>query len=123
MAKAESWQKTCFSLSSKTRLSKFFSLLRLISGSSFSSSSDISNFPRIHTPEIGPENFGASIIPYFYSNHKILPKSEGFYINEIRYAYCNLLQTTFCTPFCSPFTFPRIFLSYLPTFKLNFCWS
>ena len=45
-AKAESWQKTCSSLSPKTCPSKVFSLLCSISGSS--SSSPSFNFPNCH---------------------------------------------------------------------------
>ena len=44
-AKAELWQKTCSSVSSKTRPSEVFSLLHSISDSSSSSS----NFPSCHT--------------------------------------------------------------------------
>ena len=49
-AKTESWQKTCSSLSPKTHPDEVFSLLRSISGLSFSSStSDLPNFPSCHT--------------------------------------------------------------------------
>ena len=49
-AKAESWQKTCSSLSPKTCSSKVFSLLHSISGSSSLTPSDHPNFPSCHTP-------------------------------------------------------------------------
>ena len=49
-AKAESWQKTCSSLSFKTCPSEVFSLLRSISDSPSPTSSDLPNFPNCHTP-------------------------------------------------------------------------
>ena len=49
-AKAKSWQKTCSSLSPKTRPSKVFFLLRSISGSPSPITSDLSNLPNCHTP-------------------------------------------------------------------------
>ena len=50
MAKAESWQKICSSLSPKIRPNEVFFLLRSISGSPSSIPSDLPNFPSCHIP-------------------------------------------------------------------------
>ena len=66
-AKAELWQKICSSLSPKTRPSEVFSLLRSISGSPTSSSSDLLNFPSFYTPVDCANQLSAHLQSHFFT--------------------------------------------------------
>ena len=106
-AKAESWQKTCSSLSPKTRPSEVFSLPCSISGSSFSSSSsDLPNFSSCHSLVDCAYRLSAHLQSHFSTQ---TPKSfqsfECLHMNKIRSAHSNLLHSTFW----SPFTFLEFF--------------
>ena len=100
-AKAESWQKTCSSLSPKTRPSEIF-LLYSISGSPSSSSSDLPNFPTCHTP-VGYANQLSAHVQSHFSTQPSKPfrNTEKAHMNKIRTAHCNNLHSTFCSPFSS----------------------
>ena len=100
-AKAESWQKTCSSLSPKTRPSEVFSLLHSISGSPTSSSSDLSNFPSCHTPVDCANQFSAYLQSYFSTQTpKPFQSTEKAHMNKIKIAHFtrNTLHSTFCSP-------------------------
>ena len=93
-AKAESWQNTCSSLSPKTCPSEVFSLLRSISGSLSSTSSDLLNFPNCHTA-IDCANQLYSHLQSHFSTQTPKPfrSTEKIYINTMRTVHCNA-----CTP-------------------------
>ena len=101
-AKAKSWQKTCSSLSPKTRPSEVFSLLRSISGSPSPTTSDLPNFPNCHTP-VDCANHLSSHLQFHFSTQTPKPfrSTEKAQMNLIRTAHCNTLHSTFCSPFSS----------------------
>ena len=101
-AKAQSWQKTCSSLSPKTRLSEVFSLLRSISGSPSPTTSDLPNFPNCHTPVDCANHLSLHLQSHFSTQTpKPFRSSEKAQMNLIRTAQCNTLHSTFCSPFSS----------------------
>ena len=101
-AKAKSWQKTCSSLSPKTRLSEVFSLLRSISGSPFPTTSDLPNFLNCHTPLDCDNHFSSHLQSHFSTQTpKPFRSTEKAQMNHIRTAHCNTLHSTFCSPFSS----------------------
>ena len=72
-AKAKSWQNTCSSLSPKTGPSEVFSLLRSISGSPSSTTSDLPNFPNCHTPVDCVNHLSSHLQSHF------LPKPQNLF--------------------------------------------
>ena len=102
-AKAKSWQKTCSSLSPKTRPSEVFSLLRSISGSpSPTTTSDLPNFPNCHTPVDFANHLSSHLQSHFSTQTpKPFRSTEKAQMNHIRTAHCNTLHSTFCSPFSS----------------------
>ena len=101
-AKAKSWQNTCSSLSPKTRPSEVFSLLRSISGSPSSTTSDLSNFPSCHTPVNCANHLSLHLQSYFSTQtSKHFRSTEKAQMNHIRTAHCNTLHSTFCSPLSS----------------------
>ena len=101
-AKAESWQKTCSSLSPKTRPSEVFSLLRSISGSSSLTSSDLSNFSSCHTLVDCANQLFSHLQSHFSTQTpKPFRSTEKIHMSTIRTAHCNTLHSTFCSPFSS----------------------
>ena len=71
-AKAKSWQKTCSSLSPKTRPSKVFSLLHSISDSPSPISSDLPNFPNCHNPVDCANHLSSHLQSHFSTKPKNL---------------------------------------------------
>ena len=101
-AKAESWEKTCSSLSPKTRSSEVFSLLCSISGSLSLTPSDLPNFPSCHTPVDCANQFSSHLQSHFSTQTpKPFRSTQKIYMNTIRTAHCNALHSTFCSPFSS----------------------
>ena len=101
-AKAKSWQKTCSSLSPKTRPSEVFSLLCSISGSPFPTTSDLPNFPNCHTPVDCANHLSLHLQSHFSTQTpKPFQSTEKAQMNHIRTAHCNTLHSTFCSPFSS----------------------
>ena len=96
-AKAKSWQKTCSSLSPKTRPSEVFSLLRSISGSHSPTSSDLPNFPNCHTPVDCANHLSSRLQSHFSTQiPKLFRSTEKAQMNLMRTAHCNTLHSTFC---------------------------
>ena len=101
-AKAKSWQKTCSSLSPKTRPSEAFSLLRSISGSPSPTSCDLPNFPSCHTLVDCANHISSHLQSHFSTQTpKPFRSTEKAQMNHIRTAHCNTLNSTFCSPFSS----------------------
>ena len=99
-AKANSWQKTCSSLSPKTRPSEIFSLFRSTSGSPSPTSSDLPNFPSCHTPVDCANHISSHLQSHFSTQGpKPFRSTEKVQVNHIRTAHCNTLHSTFCSPF------------------------
>ena len=101
-AKADSWQKTCSSLSPKTCPSQIFSLLCSISGPPSSSSSDLPNFPSCHTPVDCANQLSTHLQSHFSTQTpKPFYSTEKAHMNKIRSAHCNTLHLALCLPFSS----------------------
>ena len=101
-AKDKLWQKTCSSLSPKTRPSEVFSLLRSISGSPSPTSCDLPNFPSCHTPVDCANHISSHLQSHFSTQiSKIFQSTEKAQMNLIRTAHCNTLHSNFCSPFSS----------------------
>ena len=101
-AKAKSWQKTCSSLSPKTRPSEVFSLLRSISGSPFPTTCGLPNFPSCHIPVDCANHISSHLQSHFSTQTpKLFRSTEKAQMNHIRIAHCNTLHSTFCSPFSS----------------------
>ena len=71
-AKAKSWQKTCSSLSPKTRPSEVFSLLCFISGSPSPNTSDLPKLP--YPCRLCQSYLFTSTVPFLYPNPKSFSK-------------------------------------------------
>ena len=101
-AKAKSWQKTCSSLSPKTRPNEVFSLLCFISGSPSPNTSDLPNLPNCHTPVDCANHLSSHLQSHFSTQTpKAFRSTEKAQMNDIRTAHCNTLHSTFCSPFSS----------------------
>ena len=101
-AETKSWQKTCSSLSSKTRPSEVFSLLRSISGSPSPTSSDLPNFQSCHTLVDCANHISSHLQSHFSTQTpKIFRSTEKAQMNHIRTAHCNTLHSTFFSSFFS----------------------
>ena len=101
-AKAKSWQKTCSSLSPKTRPSEVFSLLCSISGSPSPTTTDLPNFLNCHTPVDCANHLSSHLQSHFSTQTpKPFRSTEKAHNNLIRTAHCNTLHSTFCSPFSS----------------------
>ena len=117
--KAESWQKTCSSLSPETCPSKVFFLLWSISGSSSSPSTGLPNFPNFHT------SIDVQIIFLYIYNHTFPLKSQNLSaVPNISKRKKSGLPTAISFTPVSAITFhhSRTFLCFFPTFELNFLW-
>ena len=100
-AKAEAWQRTCSSLSSKSNPKSVHSLLRSIAGSSSSSSSS-PNFPNCSSPRESASIYAAYLRSHFsISQPKALRSSARGYLSELSRATCPVESHS---SFCSPFT-------------------
>ena len=96
-AKAESWQKTCSSLSPKTCPSKVSSLLRSNSGSPSSAPSDLPNFSSCHTLVDCANQLSSDLQSHFSTQTpKTFRSTEKTHMNTIRTVHCNALHSTFC---------------------------
>ena len=101
IAKAEAWQTTCSSLSSKSNTKSVHSLLRSIAGSSSSSSSS-PNFPKCSSPRKSASVYAAYLRSHFFvSQPKALRSRARGYLSELRRATCPVESHS---SFCSPFT-------------------
>ena len=95
-------KKICSSLSLKVCPSKVFSLLGSISGSPFSTSSDIPNFPSCYTSVDCANQLSSHLQSHFSTQTpKPFQSTEKAQMNEIRTAYCNSPHSVFCSPFSS----------------------
>ena len=106
-AKAEAWQTTCSSLSSKSNPKSVHSLLHSVAGSpsSFSSSP---NFPNCSSPRESASVYAAYLRSHFsVSQPKALRSRARGYLSEFRRATCPVESHS---SFCSPFT-PAEFLA------------
>ena len=84
-AKAESWRKTCSSLSPKTRPSEVFSLFRSISVFSCSTSSVLPNFPNCHTPVDCANQLSSHVQSHFSTQTpKPFRSIKKIYMNTIK---------------------------------------
>ena len=100
--KAKSWQKTCYSLSPKTRPSEVFSLLCSISGFPSPTTSDLLNFPNCHTPVDCANHLSSHLQSHFSTQTpKPFRSTKKAQMNLIKTAHCNTLHSTFCLPFFS----------------------
>ena len=106
-AKAEAWQTTCTSLSSKSNPKSVHSLLRSIAGSPSSSSSS-PNFLNCSSPRESASVYVAYLRSHFsVSQPKDLRSRARGYLTELRRATCSV---EFHSSFCSPFS-PAEFLA------------
>ena len=104
-AKAESWQTTCSSLSSKSNPKSIYSL-RSIAGSASSSSSP-PNFPNCSPPRESASVYAAYLRSHFsVSQLKALRSRARDYLSKLHRATCS---EEFLSFFCSPFS-PAEFL-------------
>ena len=94
-AKAKSWQKTCSSLSPKTRPSEVFT-------TSVHLWLPLPNFSSCDTP-VDCVNQHSSHLQSHFSTQTPKPfrSTEKAQMNTIRIAHCNTLHSTFCSPFSS----------------------
>ena len=100
-AKTESWQKTCSSLSPKTRPSAVFSLLRSITGNP-TSPGDLPDFPGTITPIDCANRLSSYMQGHFSSpTPKHARHEERGYLNKLRSSQCSSTSShdTFCSPF------------------------
>ena len=109
-AKAEAWQTTCSSLSSKSNPKAVHSLLRSIAGSA-SSSSSFSNFPNCSSPRESALVYAAYLRSHFSTSQpKTMRSRTRGYFSELRRASSRRSLTR---PSSSP---PLNFLRRPPTF-------
>ena len=96
-AKAEIWETTCSSLSSKSNPKSLHSLLRSIAGSSSSSP----NFFNCSFPRQSTSVYAAYLRSHFsVSQPKTLDSRTNDYLSELRRATCPVeSQSSFCSPF------------------------
>ena len=100
-AKAEAWQTTCSSFSSRSNPKSVHSLFRSIAGSS-SSSSFSPNFPNCSSPRESASVYAAYLRSHFsVSQPKALRSRARGYLTELRQATCPVESHS---SFCSPFT-------------------
>ena len=98
-AKTEAWQRTCSSLSPKTRPSAVFSLLRSIAGKS-SSPTDIPNFPGAISPVDCANQLSNHLKSHFSQpTPKVARGGESFFMNTVRHSQCNSCHETLCSNF------------------------
>ena len=103
-AKAEAWQTTCSSPSSKSNAKSVHSLLRSIAGSPSSSP----NFPNCSSPRESASVYAGYLRSHFFvSQPKVLHSRARGYLSELRRATCTEESHSF---FCSPFS-PAEFLA------------
>ena len=103
-AKAEAWQTTCSSSSSKSNPKSVHSLLRSIAGSPSSSP----NFSNCSSPRESASVYAAYLRSHFFvSQPKALHSRARGYLSELRRATCTEESHSF---FCSPFS-PAEFLA------------
>ena len=101
-AKAEAWQTTSSSLSTKSNLKTVYSLLRSIAGSPFLSSYYL-NFPNCSSPRESTSVNAAYLKSHFsVSQPKALRSRAKGYLPELRRATC---QEESHSSFSSPFSF------------------
>ena len=100
IAKAEAWQTTCSSLSPKSNPKTVYSLLRSVTGSSFSSSSS-PNFPICSSPNESASVYVAYLRSHFsISQPKTLRSRARGYLSELRRAtFPEESHSSFCSPF------------------------
>ena len=98
--KAEAWQATCSSLSPKANPTSLHSLLRFITGSSFSSSSS-PNFPNCSSPRKSALVYATYLRSHFsVSQPKALRSRARGYLSELHRAMCRVeSHLSFCSPF------------------------
>ena len=99
-AKAEAWQTTCSSLSSRSTPKSVHSLLRSIAGSPSSSSSS-PNFPNCSSPRESASVYAAYLRLHFsVSQPKALRSRARDYLTELPRATCPVKShSSFCSPF------------------------
>ena len=99
-AKAETWQTTCYSISSKSNPKSVLSLHRSIAGSPSSSSSS-PNFPNCSSPRESASVYAAYLRFHFsVSQPKALHSRAKDYLPELRRATCSVeSHSSFCSPF------------------------
>ena len=100
IAKAETWQMTCCSLSPKSNSKTVYSLFRSIAGSR-SSSSFSPNFPNCSSPRESASIYAAHPRSHFsVSQPKALCSRARDYLSEVRRATCpEESHLSFCSPF------------------------
>ena len=98
-AKAEAWQTTCSSLSSRSNPKSVHSLLRSIAGSPSSSSSSPS-FPNCSSPKESASVYAAYLRSHFsVSQPKVLHSRARGYLTKLRQATCSEeSHSSFCSP-------------------------
>ena len=101
-AKAASWQKTCTSLSPKTRPSAVFSLLRSISGKP-TSALDLPDFPGACSPAECANQLALHLQSHFSktSPSKDTRGEDRMNMNTVRTSECHPSHTDLCSPFSS----------------------
>ena len=140
-AKAEAWQTTCFSLSSKSNPKTVYSLHRSFAGSPY--------FPNCSSPRELASVYAAYLKSHFSASQtKALRSKARGYLNELRLVTCpEESHSSFCSPFSStevlaaasnlfPFTatgpdkvaypvlkhLPRSGMDFLHVFNLSWSW-
>ena len=100
IAKAETWQTTCSSLSPRSNPKSVHSLLRSIAGSPSSSSSS-PNFPNCSSLRESASVYAAYLRSHFSVSQPKAQRSRARgYLTELRRATCSVeSHSSFCSPF------------------------